>query len=510
METANNPIIRQSELEANVFVAKVMRITAAVMLLVLGLDVVGIFIIDLPVMIIMTAVCIALLLIPTLLVNVLKLTAPWLKYLFVVLAVLFVSILIVAVTWHAVIAYIYAIGIASMYFEKRINILAVALSLVCFSLAQLVAFKMQLTVDRNQVDLYYVLVFCIAPRALSLFAISLIFLSLNTRTTKMLKNLMDADAQSSLLSRMKKMSEKSLEVSDKLFTTVTDLTTVTKNTTDMNKHIAKNAETVTDGTAQTGRQLGDVSVHVESISDNLKLLADSTTQISDLSGQVHELTTSNSANMDNAISEMKMISDSTIKSQTTIKELEARSNEILQIVKVITNISMQTNILALNATTEAARAGVAGRGFTVVAAEIRRLAAQTQEAVDNITLILDEVVNDTNKAVSFMNENTKLVASGLELINVAEASSKRIMTAAEEMTTKIQEVDGVTQEVAESSDRIVDIVHTVKDISVKNLEDMKGVTRATASGVDEMEKLRAMVENLGVMAGELNEVVHEG
>ena len=278
----------------------------------------------------------------------------------------------------------------------------------------------------------------------------------------------------------------------------------------MNKHIAKNAETVTDGTAQTGRQLGDVSVHVESISDNLKLLADSTTQISDLSGQVHELTTSNSANMDNAISEMKMISDSTIKSQTTIKELEARSNEILQIVKVITNISMQTNILALNATIEAARAGVAGRGFTVVAAEIRRLAAQTQEAVDNITLILDEVVNDTNKAVSFMNENTKLVASGLELINVAEASSKRIMTAAEEMTTKIQEVDGVTQEVAESSDRIVDIVHTVKDISVKNLEDMKGVTRATASGVDEMEKLRAMVENLGVMAGELNEVVHEG
>lgn len=487
-----------------------MRITAAVMLLVLGLDVVGIFIIDLPTMIIMTAACIALLLIPTLLVNVLKLTAPWLKYLFVVLAVLFVSILIVAVTWHAVIAYIYAIGIASMYFEKRINILAVALSLVCFSLAQLVAFNMQLTVDRNQVDMYYVLVFCIAPRALSLFAISLIFLSLNTRTTKMLKNLMDADAQNSLLSRMKKMSEKSLEVSDKLFATVTDLTTVTKNTTDMNKHIAKNAETITDGTAKTGRQLGDVSAHVESISDNLKLLADRTTQISDLSGQVHELTTNNSANMDNAINEMNMISDSTIKSQTTIKELEARSNEILQIVKVITNISMQTNILALNATIEAARAGVAGRGFTVVAAEIRRLAAQTQEAVDNITLILDEVVNDTNKAVSFMNENTKLVASGLELINVAEASSKRIMTAAEEMTTKIQEVDGVTQEVAESSDRIVDIVHTVKDISVKNLEDMKGVTRATASGVDEMEKLRAMVENLGVMAGELNEVVHEG
>ncbi len=187
-----------------------MRITAAVMLLVLGLDVVGIFIIDLPTMIIMTAACIALLLIPTLLVNVLKLTASWLKYLFVVLAVVFVSILIVVVTWHAVIAYIYAIGIASMYFEKRINILAVALSLVCFSLAQLVAFKMQLTVDRNQVDLYYVLVFCIAPRALSLFAISLIFLSLNTRTTKMLKNLMDADAQSSLLSRMKKMSENRL------------------------------------------------------------------------------------------------------------------------------------------------------------------------------------------------------------------------------------------------------------------------------------------------------------
>lgn len=503
-----NSIINQSELEANRFVAKVMRITAAVMVLVLVLDIVGIFIIELSMMIAACAVSIVLLLIPTLLVNVLKMTQPFLKYLFVCLAVAFVSILIIVLSWHAVVAYIYAVGIASMYFEKRINVLAVVLSIVCFSAAQLVAYELNLTQDRNQVDMYYVVVFCIAPRALSLFAISLIFLSLNTRTTRMLKNLMDADAQNSLLEHMRKMTEKSLDVSDRLVSTVTDLTSVTDNTSSINKTIAENTATVTVGSAETQRQLTAVSSNIESISDNLNLLAARTNEVSAISSDVHELTTSNSVNMDNAIREMNMISDSTIQSQSTIQELENKSHEILQIVKVITSISMQTNILALNATIEAARAGAAGRGFSVVAAEIRRLAAQTQDAVDNIKAILDQVVFGTNRAVSSMNESSQLVAAGLEIIRVAETSSSQITTAAEEMSRKITEMDNVTRDVAESSGRIVDIVHTVEDISSKNLDDLQGVSHATETGLAEMETLKSLVSNIRGMADELNSVVH--
>ncbi len=508
MKSENNTTISRNELEANQFVAKVMLITAALIVVIFILNVIGIFTVQQTAMAIGCGSSIVLLLLPTLLINILKLKHPALKYLFVAISILFVCIIILTMNWHSVIIFIYAIGIASMYFSRAVNLLAIILSIVCFSIAQLISYKLGLTIDHNQTSMYATIVFCIVPRALSLLGVSCIFISLNTRTTKLLKNLMNADEQSNMMKHMQIMQDKSLEVSDSLLNAVSVLTTVTENTTEINKEIASRTNTTTAGSGETLEQLNEVGSNFTNISVNLNSLAAKTNEISEISQNVFELTSNNTKNMKNVINEMERINDTTLSSKETIHQLENRSHEILQIVDTITNISSQTNLLALNAAIESARAGEAGRGFSVVADEIRKLAEQTQGAVANIKSIVEEVVTNTLKASESMEESAKSVNDGLKLIQIAETSTMKVTEASSEMTQKISEIDTVTKNVAVSSNRIVDIVHSVEQISTQNLEDLQEISQSTESCLDEMDNLQDIVHQISSMADELNAVVH--
>lgn len=112
--------------------------------------------------------------------------------------------------------------------------------------------------------------------------------------------------------------------------------------------------------------------------------------------------------MDLAVQSMEQIDGSTNACKEVIRKLGEESKEIIGIIEVITGISAQTNILALNASIEAARAGDAGKGFAVVASEIQQLSEQTKAAVENIGIIIREVVGNTEKAVRVMENSAEL------------------------------------------------------------------------------------------------------
>ena len=98
------------------------------------------------------------------------------------------------------------------------------------------------------------------------------------------------------------------------------------------------------------------------------------------------------------------------------------------------------NLLALNAAIEAARAGEAGRGFAVVAEEVRKLAEQSQEAAKQITALISEVQNQTNSAVTFMNDSKKEVESGTNVVTVAGQSFEAILAMVRDMTVQINQI----------------------------------------------------------------------
>ncbi len=504
-----NSIITQNEREANRFVAKAMRVTVVILTLIYLLNVVGVFIITPVAMTIGYVSGVIVLLIPTLLVNILKKYHPVFKYLFVSAAVIFISILIITLNWHAVVAFIFAIGIASMYFDKKINIFAIITSVICFSAAQVLAFKLGFTDDKNGVAMYNVLVYCVAPRALSLIAMSLLFLSLNNRVRKLFENLMDADAQAQIVERMKNMQEKSLEVSENLVGTVDVLSGVTNNTAKNNRDITDKTESAADGSERTLKNLEEVGSSITNISDNLTKLANGTDEISQLSKNVHKLTAENEQTMDAALKGFEKISESTGHSKQVINELAGKSQKIADITEVITKISSQTNLLALNASIESARAGEAGRGFAVVAEQIRILAEQTKTAVGDISEIVAEVMANTTGAVQSMDESDKLVVSGMDIIKKAENSSRQVSGASEKMSIRINEIDSVTKELANDSEKIVKIVDNVESISAESMEELQKVHKTSEQALEDVEKLEKLVIDISDMSKQLNQVVHD-
>lgn len=164
--------------------------------------------------------------------------------------------------------------------------------------------------------------------------------------------------------------------------------------------------------------------------------------------------------------------------------------------------------MALNASIESARAGEAGRGFAVVAEQIRQLAEQTKDAVSEISTIANEVTANTSNAVISMDESTKFVSDGMSILENAEQSSKKVTEVSLDMNTKISEINSLTKNVADYSEKIVGIIERVKGISSESLEQLEGVSKISEEGLDDMTELEKLVIQIDEMAKQLNAVVN--
>lgn len=183
-------IRNDNEIQANRIAAKVMRITFLIFTAVYLLNVAGVFTVNSKIMLVAYIGSSVLLLLPTLLTNILKLEKSYVKYINVAGAALFVTLLSVTLTYHVVVIYVYPIAIASLYFSKRLNILATVLTVVGVSLGQIGAFYMDTLQDDNFTVLYDTIVWGVIPRAMVLTAVAVIFTMLTSRTAGLLKKLM--------------------------------------------------------------------------------------------------------------------------------------------------------------------------------------------------------------------------------------------------------------------------------------------------------------------------------
>jgi methyl-accepting chemotaxis protein len=178
----------------------------------------------------------------------------------------------------------------------------------------------------------------------------------------------------------------------------------------------------------------------------------------------------------------------------TVKQLGNSSDQIGEIIQVIDDIADQTNLLALNAAIEAARAGEQGRGFAVVADEVRKLAERTTKATKEIANMIKQIQKDTNEAVVSMNKGTEQVEKGKVLANKAGDSLKEIIKAS------VQVVDDVNQVASASEEQST----TAEQIS-KNIEAISSVTHESAAGIQQVaraaEDLNRLTDNLQKLIG---------
>lgn len=187
-----NNILKENEKQANRIVAKVMGTTFLIFTLIYMLNIWDVFDIRDTIMNIAYIGSSCLLLFPAILTYVLKIEKFYVKYMNVICATLFVTLLSVTLTYHVVVIYVYPIAIASLYFSKRLNIVATSLTVVGVSVGQILAFYMDTLQDDNFTVLYDTILWGIIPRAMVLIAVAIIFTMLCSRTVSLLSNFSEA------------------------------------------------------------------------------------------------------------------------------------------------------------------------------------------------------------------------------------------------------------------------------------------------------------------------------
>ena len=239
--------------------------------------------------------------------------------------------------------------------------------------------------------------------------------------------------------------------------------------------IASAAEQSKAGADSQTAQTGEMASSVEQMTATIMESSQNAASAAESAKKAAEAAETGGSVVSETIEGMKAIANSVDESAKTIAELGKRSEEIGEIISVIDDIADQTNLLALNAAIEAARAGEQGRGFAVVADEVRKLAERTTKATTEIATMIKEIQETTGEAVSSMEEGTKQVEAGTELAGKAGDSLAEIVGVVNEVVSVIEQIAAAADEQSASSEQIstnVGSVASVAEESARSAEQM--------------------------------------
>ena len=287
----------------------------------------------------------------------------------------------------------------------------------------------------------------------------------------------------SLLYATKHMQGSLKEIVDGIIRNADQLTLAARQLSGSSDEVLKASERQSDSSASVAASVEEMTVCIGQISENS---ADAQRHAS----ETGDLARSGAAMVQEVISEMDKISGVVTTSSGVITSLGEQSNQIHQIVNVIKEIADQTNLLALNAAIEAARAGEQGRGFAVVADEVRKLAERTTRSTQEIAAMIQGIQRGTSDAVKGMSQGIACVDEGVQMVGRAGSSMELIQGGVQSVLASVGDISLALREQNSASNLIASNVQSIAQMT----EDTSAIVRSMSASASRLEEMAGQLK----------------
>ena len=282
---------------------------------------------------------------------------------------------------------------------------------------------------------------------------------------------------------------------DSLSELIRQVNEAVQNTASSAMQISSTAEGLAAATQEQSAQADDVATAVEEMSRTITENAMSANKTAEVAKENGRIAKEGGQVVTLTVNKMRDIAKVVKNSAENIQKLGESSKQIGEIISVIDDIADQTNLLALNAAIEAARAGEQGRGFAVVADEVRKLAERTTEATKQIAVMIKGIQSETEAAVNAMNKGNEEVNSGIELADKAGQSLQQILASTQEVIDMINQIAAASEEQSATSEEIS--------------KNVTSISKVTAESAQHVEEVAHTADDLAKMTNQLAELMRQ-
>lgn len=311
-----------------------------------------------------------------------------------------------------------------------------------------------------------------------------------------------AQSFNKMLTSLKVLMQQIAQSSKQVDVSSDDLTSKSQQTADMTRQLTSTLQDLADGSRTTLHSTGDSLTAMQEMAIGIQQVAETASTVSDAADLMSDEAAQGNDSLNRVMTQMTIIHESSDNVEAQVRILGDQSQQIGNIVDVITSIADQTNLLALNAAIEAARAGEQGKGFAVVANEVRKLAEQSKESADQIASLIHSIQHNTANVITAISSNSKETAAGRNIVDETKQVFHKIMQSIKRVSTQLHDVSTVTEQMSAGVEEVTASTEAMARIASKATENTEHVT-LTAK-----EQL-AFIDNMASSAKEMAQQAHE-
>nr|WP_144522339.1 methyl-accepting chemotaxis protein [Bacillus pumilus] len=288
-----------------------------------------------------------------------------------------------------------------------------------------------------------------------------------------------------------------------------ELTASASQTSQATEHITMSIEQFSNGNEAQNEKVESSTNQLVAMNEGLQGMSQTSSEVASVSLQSTEAAGQGGRIVESTASQMKHIDTSVQEAEQVMKQLEYKSKDITSILNVINGIADQTNLLALNAAIEAARAGESGRGFSVVAEEVRKLAVQSADSAKEIEKLIQEIVLEIAKSQDMFKTVNREVHAGLGMTEEAKESFQNIYEAAEGMSKKLTQLNDTAIDLSSGSKLVSQAMQEMRQVSRESAANIQDIAASAEEQLASMEEISSSSVTLANMAEELKELTSQ-